>query len=58
MCWRAEAPRDAVEHQPRDLCELLHRERLEDDDLVDPVDELRPEVVPEHFHQILLQLIE
>jgi hypothetical protein len=30
---------------------------LEDDDLVDPVDELRPEAVPEHLHQVLLQLV-
>src|SRR5437870_5165831 len=54
----AQAPRDAVEHQARDLNELLLRQRLEDDDLVDPVDELRAEAVAKHPHQLLLQLVE
>jgi len=52
------APRDAVEHQARDLNELLLRQRLEDDDLVDPVDELRAEAVAKHPHQLTLQLVE
>ncbi len=30
----------------------------EDDDLVDPVDELRPEALPQDLHQVLLQLLE
>jgi len=47
-----------VEHQARDLNELLLRQRLEDDDLVDPVDELRPEVAAQALHQLVLQLVE
>src|SRR4029453_5245185 len=50
--------RQPVEEQLRDLAELLVRQRTEDDDLVDPVDELRPEAGSEDVHQLLFQRLE
>ena len=32
-----------------DLLHVLQRQRMEEDDLVDPVDELRPEVLPQRL---------
>ena len=37
---------------------MLFGQNAEDDDLIDPVDELRPEAAPEDLHQIVLQLLE
>lgn len=55
---RAQAPRDAIEEQPRDGVELLTLQRAEDDDLVDSVQELRAEAVPQELHQLILELLE
>jgi hypothetical protein len=35
--------------------QLLLRQRAENDDLVDPVDELRPEVPAQDLHQLFLR---
>ena len=52
------SPRDPVEQQPRDLHQLLSVERAEHDDLVDPVEQLGPEALPQQVHQLVLQLLE
>ena len=49
---------EAVDEELRDLDQLFFRQRAEDDDLVDAVDELRSEVLPKDVHQILLQPLE
>ena len=40
----AEPPGHAIQHEPGDVHHLIMREGAEDDDLVDPVQELGPEV--------------
>src|SRR3989475_2256606 len=55
---RAQSPREFVEQEPGDLGELPVVERAEDDDLVDPVDELGPEALPQDLHQLILELVE
>ena len=42
-----EPPLEAVEQQLDDLLEVRLGQRVEDDDLVDPVEELRPELGPQ-----------
>ena len=49
---------DPIEHQPCDLGQLLGRQGAEDDDLVDAVDELRPEAPLQDLHQLVTQLVE
>jgi hypothetical protein len=53
-----EPSRQPVEQERRDLDQLLVGKRTEDDDLVDPVDELGPEALAEDLHQLVLQLLE
>ena len=45
---------DALEHQVDDLGDLLDRQRAEDDRRIDPVEELRPEVLLELDLDLLL----
>ena len=47
-----------VEQELGDLHDLVLGQGAEDDDLVDPVDELRPEALAEDLHQVVLQLVE
>ena len=47
---------DVVEEEPADGPEVLRRERVEDDDLVDPVRELRRELPAELLQDHLLHL--
>jgi hypothetical protein len=54
-CSRRDQP---VEQQLGDLGELLVCQRPEDDDLVDPVDELRAEAAAQNLHQLRFQLLE
>ena len=49
---------NAAEQQPHDLRQLLIGQRLEDDDLVDPVQELRPEMLAQLESHILRRLVE
>jgi len=42
-----------LQHQPGDLAQLLAPEAAKDDDLVNPVEELRPELRAEQLHQRL-----
>ena len=37
--------------------QLLFAQRTEDDDVVDAVEELRPEALPQHFHHLLARLL-
>src|SRR4051812_33927627 len=55
---RPQPATEPVEQEPCDLQELLLGERAEDDDLVDPVDELRPEAAAQAIHQLVLELVE
>src|SRR2546425_836780 len=48
---------DPVEHQPNDLLDVRQRERVEHDDVVDPVDELRPERPLHLLHHAVLHLL-
>ncbi len=47
-----------AEQQPCDGLDLLAVERLEDDDLVDPVQELGTEAAPQHLHDVVADLVE
>src|SRR5690606_18833955 len=53
-------PLHPVELQLDDLANLRLIQRMKDDDLVDPVDELWPEMAAQHLHQFgfLLGLVE
>src|SRR3954469_25940008 len=54
----SEAPADPIQQQSGDLLQLGAGEGLEDDDLVDPVQELGPEGLAEDLHQLVLQHLE
>ena len=63
MCIRDRGkggPLHPVELQLDDLADLRLIQRMKDDDLVDPVDELWPEMTAQHLHQFgfLLGLVE
>src|SRR4030095_16722191 len=48
---------DAGDHEPDDALDVLLVERVEDDDVVDPVEELRPERALHLLHHALLHLL-
>src|SRR5437667_4043141 len=48
---------DPVDHQANDLLDVRQRERVEHDDVVDPVDELRPERPLHLLHHAVLHLL-
>src|SRR5207244_103429 len=48
---------DLVEHQANDLLDVRQRQRVEHDDVVDPVDELRPERPLHLLHHAVLHLL-
>ncbi len=50
------AARHAIELQADDVADLLLTQRMEDDDLVDAVEELGPEVAAQHVHDLGLGL--
>ena len=45
MPWLSSWSAQPSDHEVDDLDDLLHHELVEDDDLVDPVEELRAEVL-------------
>src|SRR5918997_537479 len=54
----SETPIGAVEEEPSYVGYLLPGERVEDDDLVYPVDELRAQLVPHDQHHVHSELLE